>query len=77
MVDEIAHVALRVQKDAPVIGIPLMDLKLKTGLLIACIHRNGKIIFPRGKNMIKQGDSVIVVTTHKGFGDISDILAER
>ena len=66
-----------VQKDAPVIGIPLMDLRLKSGLLIACIHRNGKIIFPRGKNMIKPGDSVIVVTTHKGFGDISDILAER
>ena len=66
-----------VQKDAPVVGVPLMNLKKKDGLLIACINRNGEIIFPRGHDMIKAGDRVIVVTTHTGFGDISDILEER
>lgn len=75
--DRVEAIEFHVQKDAPVIGIPLMDLQLKNNLLIACIHRSGKIIFPRGKNMIKPGDTVIVVTTHTGLGDISDILAQR
>jgi len=64
-----------VEKDAPVVGVPLMNLKKKDNLLIACIGRRGKIIFPRGQDAIAAGDTVIVVTTHTGFKDISDILA--
>jgi len=64
-----------VEKDAPVVGVPLMRLKKKKNLLIACIGRKGKIIFPRGQDAIQAGDTVIVVTTHSGFKDISDILA--
>ena len=64
-----------VEKDAPVVGVPLMKLKKKDNLLIACIGRKGKIIFPRGQDAIQAGDTVIVVTTHSGFKDISDILA--
>lgn len=64
-----------VDKEAPVIGIPLMKLKKKDNLLIACISRKGKVIFPRGQDAIQADDTVIIVTTHKGFRDISDILA--
>ena len=63
-----------VEKDAPVVGVPLMKLRKKDNLLIACIGRKGKIIFPRGQDAIEAGDTVIVVTTHTGFKDISDIL---
>lgn len=64
-----------VDKGAPVVGVPLMKLKKKDNLLIACIHRKNKVIFPRGQDAIAAGDTVIVVTTHTGFRDISDILA--
>ena len=64
-----------VEKDAPVVGVPLMQLRKRDNLLIACIGRKGKIIFPRGQDKIQAGDTVIVVTTHTGFRDISDILA--
>ena len=64
-----------VEKDAPVVGVPLVKLKKKDNLLIACIGRKGKIIFPRGQDAIQAGDTVIIVTTHTGFKDISDILA--
>ena len=67
-------IEFRIGEDAPVIGVPIMNLKLKDSLLIACINRGGKIIFPRGQDTIEQDDTVIVVTTHSGFGDISDIL---
>ena len=66
--------SFHVEKDAPVIGIPLMQLKKKDNLLIACINRKGRIFFPRGMDTIEQGDSVIIVTTHTGLTDIGDIL---
>lgn len=51
-----------------------MELKMKNNLLIACINRGGRIIFPRGHDAIEPDDSVIIVTTHTGLTDISDIL---
>lgn len=55
-------------------GIPLMELPLKDGLLVACINRGGQIIIPGGRDSIQPGDSVIIVTTHNGFDEITDIL---
>ena len=72
--NRVEAIEFHVEKDAPVVGVPLMELKKKDSLLIACINRGGKIIFPRGQDAIMAGDSVIVVTTHSGFGDISDVL---
>lgn len=64
----------RIGKDAPLIGIPIEKLNLKSNLLIACINRNGRIITPRGKDSIHVGDTVIIVTTVTGLKDIKDIL---
>ena len=76
--NRVEAIEFNVQKSAPVVGIPLMDLKnKKDDLLIACINRGGKIIFPRGQDAIQPGDSVIIVTTHTGLSDISDILKQR
>lgn len=58
-------------------GIPLSDLTTKPGLLIACIIREEKIIYPNGRNCILPNDDVIVVTTkHKDFQDIQDIFVK-
>ncbi|MBP3361987.1 MAG: Trk system potassium transporter TrkA [Clostridia bacterium] len=66
-----------IRENSPVSGIPLESLSLKENILIACINRNGNIITPRGKDIIKCGDTVIVVTTITGLKDISDILEQR
>lgn len=63
-----------ISADAPVIGIPLEKLHLKKNILICSINRSGKIIIPRGQDMMLEGDTVVVVTTETGFGDIKDIL---
>lgn len=63
-----------IREDSEVTGKPLMDLKLKRDLLIACITRGGKVIIPNGQSRIQPGDTVIVVTTHMGLDDIKDIL---
>ena len=75
--NRVEAIEFHIREDAPVVGIPLMELnhKLKSSLLIACINRGGKIIFPRGQDVILKDDAVIIVTTHTGLGDISDILA--
>ena len=64
----------RIADNSPVVGITLERLDLKDNTLVACINRKGMIITPRGNDMILPGDNVIVVTTHKGFSDIEDIL---
>jgi trk system potassium uptake protein TrkA len=65
-----------IHEQSAVTDTPLSELTLKSGLLIGCINRHGKIIIPRGQDHIQVGDTVIVVTTHKGLRDISDILGK-
>jgi trk system potassium uptake protein TrkA len=63
-----------IKENSPVVGIPLHRLPLKKNLLVCCLNRNGIIRIPRGQDSIQVGDTVIIVTTHKGLRDISDIL---
>ena len=55
-------------------NIPLMNLNLRDDVLIAFINRHGKIIIPSGQDEILPGDTVMIVTTHTGFVNISEIL---
>ena len=64
-----------IRTDSPVTGIPIHQIKLKKGILIACINHRGEITIPGGQSRIAAGDTVIVITTSTGFHDISDILA--
>ncbi len=56
-------------------GIPIRKLQLKPELIITFISRHGTVIFPLGDDTIEAGDTVMVVTKHKGFSNITDILA--
>ncbi len=64
----------RIKEDCPVAGIPIEQLSLKKNLLVACISHGGEVRIPKGQDVIQVGDSVIIVTTHQGLRDISDIL---
>ena len=63
-----------IREESEVTGIPLMNLNLKSNLLIGCINRGGNIKIARGQDCIQQGDTVIVLTSQKGMRDIRDIL---
>lgn len=58
------------------LGVPLKDLRLKKGILIAVIIHNNKIIIPEGSSSISEGDSVIIVSRDSGILDINDIYAD-
>lgn len=57
--------------------IPLRELKLKPGNLIACIGRRRSIIIPNGDDCIVKGDSVVVVTMESRIQDLQDIIMQR
>ena len=64
----------RVRNNPEITGVPLKDMDTKPNLLIACIIRGRKLIFPGGNDTMEEGDSVIVVTTNQQLQDLSDIL---
>ncbi len=72
--DKVEALEFIVRGNSPIIGKPLSQLRLKKGILIACINHYGEIISPSGESVIRDRDSVIVVTTRTGLKDISDIL---
>lgn len=63
-----------VGENSKLIGKPLMELKLKPNVIVACILHNGQVETPRGQSVINIHDRVIIVTTETGFMDINDIL---
>ena len=72
--NRVEAIEFHIEKGARVVGMPLMQLKLKEDLLIACVNRNGKVFFPRGQDTLEPEDSVIIVTSQSGFSDVNDIL---
>lgn len=72
--NQVEALEFHVAETSEVTDIPLAQLQLKSSLLICCIVRGNKIITPSGRDEIQLGDTVIVVTTHKGLQDIKDIL---
>lgn len=52
----------------------IQTLNLKNNLLIAGIIRAGELITPSGKDTIKKGDNVIIVTLEEGISSLNDIL---
>lgn len=73
---EVEATEFKVNEGAPVTDIPLTELgpKLKSGVLVAAILRNNKVIIPHGQDAITAGDSVVIVSKTLGLEDISDIL---
>ncbi len=55
---------------------PLKDLRLKPGMLVAAIAREGKIIIPDGSTSIRAGDKVIVMAKSIFLQDLDEILEE-
>lgn len=65
-----------IKADSAVAGIPLQDLHFRKNTLICCIYRHGKVIIPSGQDIIKAGDSVLVVLSGYRISDIKEILED-
>lgn len=72
--NQVEALEFAVKEAGLVTDTPLMELTLKKNLLVCNIVRKGKFIVPSGQDIIRKGDTVIIVTTNKGLDDIEDIL---
>lgn len=55
------------------LGVPLKNIRLKRGILVAAILHQGQVIIPSGETCIEQGDQVIVMSSGQGIQDFNDI----
>ena len=59
------------------LGVPLRDLHLRKGILIAVLARGGDIIIPEGSSSIQEGDSVILISRDLRILDLNDIYEDE
>ena len=65
----------KVKDDSPLLDTPIKNLKIKPGVLIVGIIREGKkALIPTGDDVISNGDSVIVLSASQRLDDLSDII---
>ena len=55
-------------------GLPLKKLKLRQGVLVACIIHSDRVIIPSGSDMIQKGDTVIIVSSTEQIKGLEEIL---
>ena len=65
-----------VRGGAKYIGIPLKDLHVNQGFLIAGIIRGSKRIIPSGLYCLKENDSVVVVTTNRKIASLDEMFSD-
>ena len=56
------------------IGIPLKDLVVRRGTLVAVIVRQGKVIIPFGKDHLEAGDHVVIISRDSGIMDLNEVI---
>ena len=67
-------IELKAEENKKITGIPLKDLCLKPGILIAAIIRSGKSIIPGGTDEILPGDRIVIVAKSETVREPEDIL---
>ncbi len=63
-----------VNEDNKIINIPLKKLKLPKDILIATIVRKNEVIIPKGNDVIKKKDRVIIIAKNNKICDIDELL---
>ncbi len=71
---KVAAAEFNVRESSDITDTPLSKLKFKDNVLIAAIIRGGKVLIPRGHDIIIPGDAVVIVSGIMALHDICDVL---
>ena len=63
------------EETAQVVGKPLSEIKLPTGVAIGAVVREEKVILPRGNTVIHEGDRVIVFALRDSVRKLENLFA--
>jgi len=61
-------------RDSRIVDIPLKKLKFTKDAIIATIVRKNHVVIPRGNDMIKENDRVIIITKSNNISELDDLL---
>ncbi len=64
-------------KQMSFIGVPIKNLNLPDGLIIAGIHRGTKVIVPNGETKIDVGDKVMILCLLSDIPDLEKLLTPK
>lgn len=74
--DRVEALEFSALEGAPYLGIPLSQLSIRKGVLVAVLVRNRKIIIPFGDDHIEAGDTVILIARASSIVALEDALGE-
>lgn len=66
-----------VKNEPRLLNKKLKDMKIKKGILIACIYRNGKVIIPYGNDEFNYNDRVVIISKEHIIEEMVDILEDE
>ena len=70
----IEFIEFRITEHSPHVGQPIREWRIKPNTLLACIMRDLKTIIPRGDDVVRPGDRILVVTTQKQIVHLEDLF---
>jgi trk system potassium uptake protein len=62
---------------SPLVGKPLREVKLPTGVLLGAVVHDGKVVSPRGNTVIHPGDRVILFATADAVKKVEKMFSVR
>lgn len=62
------------REDSEILNIPLKKLNLPKDVLVATIVRKDEVVIPKGNDIIKKGDRVIIITKNNKISDLDELL---
>ena len=74
--DKVEALEFTAKEGAPYLNIPLSQLRIRKGVLVAVLVRSRKIIIPFGDDHIEAGDTVILIARASSIGALEDALGE-
>ena len=64
-------------ENTPHLGVPLKDLTIKKGFLIAALLHQDQVVIPDGSTALSAGDRVIVISHGQGIQTFRDIFPDK
>jgi trk system potassium uptake protein TrkA len=62
---------------SPLVGKPLKEVKLPSGILLGAIVRDGQVISPRGNTVVKANDRVVLFATAEAVKKVEKMFSVR
>lgn len=65
------------EKDSPLVGKPLHEINLPTGIIIGAILHQGEVLIPDGNTVIYENDRMVIFTLSSDLGNLKTLLVPK